>query len=199
MQLVAKSRLSEFKQTFGSMNLFGVLGYVADRAGTAIAEKNPFATRNTDEAHLLDFEFHMNAFEYREKDILTSAAQRLRKLISGGMDSFDAFNVSQRHLIDVAEAHVERVILEQFIHQIGETKDAGCRAVLTKLCQLFALSQMEKNKGWYLESGYMEQVKTKAIRKLVSQLCWDIRQEAVPLVDAFKIPESCLSAPIARR
>ncbi|MBL7865590.1 MAG: acyl-CoA oxidase, partial [Cyclobacteriaceae bacterium] len=104
-----------------------------------------------------------------------------------------------KHLIDVGTAHVERVILEQFIKQINNTKDAGCKAALTKLCQLFALSQIEKNRGWYLESGYMEAGKTKAIRKLVSQLCWDIRQEAVPLVDAFKIPEVCLSAPIARR
>jgi hypothetical protein len=26
-----------------------------------------------------------------------------------------------------------------------------------------------------------------------------VRKEAVPLVDAFAIPESCISAPIARR
>ncbi len=199
MQLVAKSRLTEFKQEFGNMNLFDVLNYVADQATTSISEMNPFITRSTDEAHLLDFEFHMNAFEYREKDILMAAAKRLKKHISGGMDSFDAFNVSQHHLIQVGFAHIERVILEQFILQVKQTKDPGCQAVLKKLCQLYALSQMEKNKGWYLESGYMEASKTKAIRKMVNQLCWDIRQEAVPLVDAFKIPEVCLSAPIARR
>ncbi len=199
MQLTAKGRLTEFKQEFSNMNLFGALNFVADKAATSISEKNPFITRSTDEKHLLDFEFHMNAFEYREKDILTSSAQRLRKLIKGGMDSFDAFNVSQHHLVQVGFAHIERVILQQFIIQVDNTSDTGCKAVLTKLCQLFALSQMEKNKGWYLENGYMEGVKTKAIRKLVNQLCWDIRQEAVPLVDAFKIPESCLSAPIARR
>lgn len=199
MQLTAKSRLTEFKQEFSNMNLLGVLNYVTDRAATSISEKNPFATRKTDDEHLLDFKFHMEAFEYREKDILTSAAQRLRKLIKGGMDSFDAFNVSQHHLIQVGFAHIERVILEQFIHQVENTKDAGCKTVLTKLCQLFALSQIEKNRGWYLENGYMEGAKTKAIRKLVNQLCWDIRQEAVPLVDAFRIPENCLSAPIARK
>lgn len=196
MQLVAKSRLTEFKQEFSNMNVFGILNYVADQASTSISERNPFITRNTDEEHLLDFEFYLNAFKYRERDILTSSAKRLKKLISGGLDSFDAFNVSQHHLVQVAMAHVERVILEQFILQVGRTKDEGCKKVLTKLCQLFALSQMEKNRGWYLESGYLEGVKTKAIRKMVNHLCWDIRQEAVPLVDAFKIPESCL-APIA--
>ena len=43
----------------------------------------------------------------------------------------------------------------------------------------------------------MEAVKTKAVRKIVNQLCWDIRPDAVALVNAFDIPESCLAAPIA--
>ena len=180
------------------MNLFGMLNYLADQVTTSISEKNPVATRNTDDEHLLDFEFYKQAFEYRERDILTSAAKRLKRLISDGMDSFDAFNVSQHHLIQVGFAHVERVILDQFILQVERTEDSKIKSILTQLCQLFALSQIEKNRAWYLESGYMEPVKTKAIRKLVNQLCWDIRQHAVPLVDAFNIPESCLSAPIAR-
>ncbi len=117
MQLVAKSRLTEFKQEFSSMGLFGILNYVTDHAATSITEKNPITTRNTDEKHLLDFEFYLNAFKYRERDILESSAKRLRKHISSGMDSFDAFNVSQHHLVQVAFAHIERVILEQFIKQ----------------------------------------------------------------------------------
>jgi acyl-CoA oxidase len=197
MQLVAKSRLTEFKQEFGSMNLFGILGYVANQAKTSVSEMNPLIVRNTDDDHLLDPEFHLNAFKYRERDILTSAAKRLKRHIVGGMDSFDAFNVSQHHLVEVGFAYVERIILERFQEAVHNTKDEGCKKVLQKLCNLFALSQIEKNRGWYLEQGYMEGVKTKAIRKLVNQLCWEVRQEAVPLVDAFRIPDSCLAAPIA--
>jgi acyl-CoA oxidase len=199
MQLVAKSRLTEFKNEFSSINVFGILKYVADRTRTSISEMNPIIVRNTDEEHLLNGEFHLNAFKYRERDILTSAAKRLKRLIEEGMDSFDAFNVCQHHLVEVSFAYVERIILEQFQRAVENTKDANCKAVLKKLCALFALSQMDKNKGWYLESGYMEGVKTKAIRKLVNQLCWEVRQEAVPLTDAFKIPASCLAAPIAVR
>ncbi len=197
MQLVAKSRLTEFRHEFGNMNLFGVLNYVADQTKTSITEKNPFAVRNTSEEHLLDSEFQLHAFRYRERDILMSAAKRLKRHIDEGMDSFDAFNVCQHHLVNVGFAYVERVVLEKFIEQVEETKDAGCKTVLKRLCDLFALSQIDKNKGWYLEQGYMDGVKTKAIRKLMNQLCWDVRQEAVPLTDAFKIPESCLAAPIA--
>lgn len=197
MQLVAKSRLAEFRQEFGNMNMFGMLNYVADQAKTSIMEKNLLIVNKTDEAHLLDPEFHMNAFKYRERDILTSAAKRLKRHITGGMDSFDAFNVSQHHLVNVGQAYVERIVLEQFVLQIEKTEDPGCQMVLKKLYSLFALSQIEKNAAWYLEQDYMSGSKTKAIRKLVNQLCWEIRQDAVPLVDAFNIPDACLSAPIA--
>ncbi len=197
LQLVAKSRLTEFRQEFGSMNVFGILNYVVDQAKTSVSEMNPLIVRKTDDEHLLDPEFHRNAFKYRERDILTSSAKRLKRHIDSGMDSFDAFNVSQHHLVQVGLAYVERIILEQFMLGVERTKDSGCRAVLQKLCNLFALSQLEKNRGWYLEQGYMEGVKTKAIRKLVNQLCWEVRQEAVPLVNAFGIPDALLAAPIA--
>jgi acyl-CoA oxidase len=199
MQLVAKSRLTEFKQEFSNMNFFSVFNYVADQAKTSLTERNPLIVRKTDEDHLLDGEFHLNAFRYRERNILTSAAKRLKRHIDDGMDSFDAFNVCQNHLVEVSFAYIERIILEQFIAQVERTKDQGCQAILRKLCQLYALAQIDKHKGWYLENGYMEGVKTKAIRKLLDQLCWDIRKDAVPLVDAFAIPDSLLAAPIGIR
>lgn len=199
MNLVAKNRLSEFRNQFGEMNAVSLFNYVVDQAKTSITYKNPFATRNTDENHLADAEFHLHAFQFREKEILASAAKRIKKLLDSGLDSFDAFNIAQHHLINVGQAYLERVVLEQFQLQIETTNDNGSKAILSKLCQLYALSTIEKNASWYLEQGYMEGVKTKAIRKTVNQLCWEIRQNAVPLVHAFNIPESCLSAPIVTK
>ena len=197
MQLVAKSRLTEFKQEFSNMDMFSVFNYVAAQAKTTITERNPLIIRTTDEEHLLDPEFHLNAFRYRERSILSSAAKRLKRHIDAGMDSFDAFNVCQNHLVQVSFAYIERIILEQFVAQIDRTEDESCRQILRKLCQVYALSEIENNKGWYLENGYMEGVKTKAIRKTLDQMCWELRQDAVPLVDAFDIPDNCLAAPIA--
>ncbi|MEQ8573807.1 MAG: acyl-CoA dehydrogenase, partial [Fulvivirga sp.] len=197
MQLVAKNRLTEFKQEFHNMSLVTVFNYVAEKAKVNIVEKNPLAVRNTDEEHLLDFDFHMKAFTYREESILSSAAQRLKRLIEDGMDSFDAFNVSGHHMVNVGKAYIERIILEQFQDQVERTSDVECQQVLRKLTQLFALYTIENNRGWYLEQGYMEGVKTKSIRKLVNQLSWEIRQDAIALTDAFDIPDHCLAAEIA--
>jgi acyl-CoA oxidase len=196
MQLVAKNRLSEFRKTYGKMDARGIINYVYENTKTVIAEKNPIVTRKTDEAHLLDSAFHLSAFEYREKTILISAAKRLKKLIIGGLEPYDAFNVVQHQMIDVAQAYLDRVVLEQFNKAIESFEDKKSKDIVTKLSQLYALSQIEKNKGWYLENGYLEAVKTKAVRKMVNQLCWELRPEAVSLVNAFAIPDSCLAAPI---
>ncbi|MFV8344622.1 acyl-CoA dehydrogenase [Flavobacterium sp. ZB4P13] len=197
MQLVAKNRLSEFRKSFGEMDAMGIINYVYENAKTAISEKNPIITRITDDAHILDDEFHLNAFQHREKTTLASAAKRLKKLIDSGLEPYDAFNVVQHQMIDVAQAYLERIVLEQFQKAIQSIKDKKSKGIVLKLNQLYALSQIEKNKGWYLEDGYMEAAKTKAIRKMVNQLCWEIRPDAVSLVKAFDIPESCLAAPIA--
>src|SRR5690606_11424580 len=116
------------------------------QAKTTLTERNPLIVRTTDEQHLRDSEFHLNAFRYRERNILTSAARRLKRHIDDGMDSFDAFNVCQNHLVQVAFAYIERIILEQFVAQVADTKDPSCRAILQKLCQLYALNQMDVNK-----------------------------------------------------
>lgn len=198
MQLVAKSRLSEFKKEFADMHFFGIIGYVAEQAKIGITEMNPVIKRSTDPEHLLDTEFHLNAFRYREKDILSSAARRIKKHLDQGMDSFDAFNQTQYHLLNVGFAYVERLFLEQFAAQVRDTPDPACRQVLQRLCQLFALTTIERHKGWFLEHDYMEGVKTIAIRKQINELCLQLREDAVPLVNAFEIPESCIAAPIAR-
>ncbi|WP_016988806.1 acyl-CoA dehydrogenase [Flavobacterium sp. ACAM 123] len=197
MQLVAKNRLSEFRKSFGKMDAMGMINYVYENAKTAISEKNPIVTRKTDDSHLIDEEFHLDAFQYREKTTLASAAKRIKKLIDSGLDPYDAFNIVQHQMIDVAQAYLERVVLEQFQEAVQNIEDKNSKEVMLKLYQLYALSQIEKNKGWYLEDGYMEAVKTKAIRKMVNQLCWEIRPDAVSLVKAFDIPDSCLAAPIA--
>lgn len=194
MQLTAKNRLGEYRKQFGEMNVSTIFNYVLEQAKTSISEKNPFATRNTDETHLKDAEFHFHAFQYREKTITGSAARRFKKLVDDGLAPFDAANVMHPHMLQISNAYLDRVMLEQFQAQLKKVEDTGLQEVLTRLYNLFVLNKLEENKGWYLEQGYMEGSKTKAIRKLVSQLCWEIRQDAVPLVNAFNIPESCLAA-----
>ncbi len=199
LQLVAKGCLSDFHQQFHEMKFFGLVKYVANIAAVALTELNPLITRQTDSGHLRDPSFHLNAFQYREQDILRSAARRLKKRIDNGMDSYTAFIECQNHMVNLAKAFVDRVILEQFIKVIDDNAGSSLHDVLKNLCDLFALSMIEKNKGWYLEHGYLEGVKSKAIRKEVDKLSRELSKEAVSLVNSFGIPDDILSAPIGIR
>ncbi len=199
LQLVAKGRLSEFRQQFHEHKIFGLVNYVAKGAATTITELNPIVVRRTAREHLLDPEFHLAAFRFRENQSLGTAARRLKSRIDDGMDSYDAFIACQQHLVDLAKAYIDRIILEQFQKAVGTCQDAPIRKVLKKLCNLYALHTMEQDKGYWLEAGYLEGVKSKAIRRLVLELVKEISQDAPALIAAFRIPEQCMDVPMMRR
>ena len=196
MQLVAKGLLTSFNKEFHSEGFMGVLKFVAGQVGDTITEFNPFFTKNTETTHLLDPEFQLEAFQYRERKQLAGIAQKMRDLIKKQLSSYDAFLRCQTQLLDLAHAFVERIVLEQFIEQVNNCEDASLKKVLKRLCDLYALHAIQEDKGWFLENDYMDGVKTKAIDHLVAKLCKDVRNDAGFLVDAFAIPEPCLNAPI---
>lgn len=197
LQLVAKGLLSEYKRQFADTRPVTMLRFLADRAATDIAERNPIATNNSDPEHLRDAEFQLGAFRYREDRLLGSLARRLRHRIRAGTDSFQAINDCQDHMISLAKAHVERIILEQFVERSASVGDEAVRDVLHRLRSLFALSRIEADRGWFLEAGVLAGAKSEAIRAEVNTLCREVRPDAVGLVDAFGIPDALIGAPIA--
>jgi acyl-CoA oxidase len=197
LQLVTKGLLTGYRRQFGDMNLLGLVRYLAAQAATAVADLNPIVTRQTDESHLRDPAFQLAAFRWREDHLLGTLARRLKKRLDQQMDPFSALVDVQDHAVVTARAHVERVVVERFAAAIEGCGDAELKAILGSLRDLFALSQIEKDRGWFQEHGYLEAAKAKAVRKTVIKLCREIRPQAEPLVDAFGIPDALLGAPIA--
>lgn len=197
LQLVAKGLLTEYRHQFNGNKFFGIVKFLTNKAAVVLSEQNPLTTRNVDQSHLRDPEFHLTALRYREDSLVVSAARRLKSRLDKKMDSFQAFNEVQDHLCTLAMAHIERVILESFQKGV-EAAPPETRPVLARLCALFALTRIEKDAGWFLESGLLEPVKSKAIRGQTLKLCAELRPDARALVDAFNFPDKILSAPIAQ-
>lgn len=198
MQLVARGRLSAFQHEFNEDGIMGMLRYLTGRISTVVTQQNPIVIRQTDPDHLLDKVFQLGAMEFREQKLLVSVGQRLRGKIKGGMNSYQAFLECQTHLLKLASAYIERVVLEQF-QKSNEQADSEIKPYLEKLAQLYALRAIETDKGWFLEAGFLEPVKSKAIRRQVDILCEEIREFAGDLVESFGIPEVLIKAPIASR
>ena len=199
LQLLAKNLLTDLRAKFKGMSKLDLLQFFGEQTSTKFVELNPISTLKIDKAHLRDTDFHLAAFRYREQRILLGTAKRMRRLASEGADAYATFLSCQIRLGVLAQASVERVILEQFAAAVTNCSDEQVRAVLKELMDLFALVQIEKHRGWYLEYSYLQPRKSKAIGREVDQLCADLRPKAVALVNSFGIPDECLAAPIALR
>ncbi len=199
LQLLAKNLLTDLRAKFKGMSKLDLLQFFGEQTSTKFVELNPISTLKIDKAHLRDTDFHLAAFRYREQRILLGTAKRMRRLASEGADAYATFLSCQIRLGVLAQASVERVILEQFAAAVTNCSDKQVRAVLKDLMDLFALVQIERHRGWYLEYSYLQPRKSKAIGREVDQLCADLRPMAVALVNSFGIPDECLAAPIALR
>ncbi|HXU45815.1 MAG TPA: acyl-CoA dehydrogenase [Thermoanaerobaculia bacterium] len=199
LQLVAKNLLGEYKHQFEDLDLIGLVRHLARRAASTVAERNPLATHATNAAHLRDRSFQLGALAWREEHLLATVAARLKKRLDRGVPSYRALVECQDHLLATARAHVERILLARFAEAIDEAPslDAEIRAPLARLCDLFALSRLELDGGWFQEHGILAAAKAKAIRSQIDRLCGELAPDAVALVDAFAIPDECLAAPIA--
>ena len=197
LQLVARSLLSQFREDMGDLTFMGMLRYLADRAGTRVSELNPVVTRRTDRDHLLDPDFHAAAYRYREERLLTSAARRLKARLDDGIEPFAAFTQCQDHLVELGRAHAQRITLEAFQEAVARAPAPGASEFLRELAALHALAGMEARMAWFLEAGYVDPPKSRAIRRQVTALCGEVRETALEAVNAWGIPDPVLGAPDA--
>ena len=207
LQLVAKSLLTGYRDQFGDFNPFETVGFLAGQVWETVVERSaareilqrlgddlvPGRERDED---LLDRDYHLGLFRWREDHMLSGVARRLRRGIDGGGDAFDVFNDCQDHVLATARAHVEREVLEAFVRAIERCEDQELRAVLERLCDLHALANLEADRAWLQEHGRISSTRAKALTRTVNRLCAEIRPIAGDLVDAFGIPDELLAAPI---
>ena len=203
LQLVAKSLLAQYKSTFGDLDALGIVRFGARLTASTLVERSAargllqrivdvapgreedvvFATRATQLALVTE----------REEHLLEGLARRLRRADGKGADGFAAFNDTQDHLVTTAIAHVERTVAEGFARAVATCPDPEAAAVLSRVCDLFILSTIETHKAWYLEHDRLTPARTKALTTLVNEICAELAQVALPLVDAFGIPEPWLT------
>jgi acyl-CoA oxidase len=206
LQLVAKALLTGFRDQFGELNPLETAGFVAAQVWETVVERSAARElihrltddlvpgRESDE-QIRDREYHLGLFRWREDHILASAARRLKRGIDAGGDVFEVFNDCQDHVLATARAHVHRELLESFAAAV-ERAPEELAPVLGRLCDLYALAEIERDRAWFQEHGRISSTRAKVVTRSVSELCAELRPVAEELVDAFGIPDELLAAPI---
>ncbi|MFF9851189.1 acyl-CoA dehydrogenase family protein [Streptomyces litmocidini] len=208
LQLVAKGLLTDHAGEFEDLDQLGVVRYVTGLAVETVIEKasvHKLLERVRDllpggdewdrESGLLDSEYHLAMLRYREEHMLAGLARRLKRGVDRKRDPGTVFSQVQDHVIALAHAHVERLVLEAFVDAFRSLPEGGNRAALELLCDLFALSTIEADRAWFMEHGRLTVQRSKAISREVNDLCRKVRPLAVDLVDAWGVPPEMLRAP----
>jgi acyl-CoA oxidase len=207
LQLVAKGLLTGYRDSFGSLDGWGRVGFIADMVRETVLERTAARALiarlvdavpgRDDDVPMLDRGWQLKMFEFREKHSLEGAIRRLRKnSTTEDMAPFDMFNDVQDHVLKTAQTHIDRVVLEAFVAGIERTTDPAAKALLEKVCDLYALSTMEADKAWFLEHGQLTAPRAKALTTAVNQLHKELRPHITTLVDAFAIPAEWKKAQI---
>ena len=202
-QLVAKQLLTEYADDVKSMSPVEWVRFAANFAGDRVLKRTAaeaimqtiLDTRqdNEEEGSLFNRGTQVKMFEDREEYLLSTVARRLQAK-SKEMSPFDAFNAVQDHVLHTAQAHIDRVILEAFVAGIDACPDEEARRILSMVCDLYALSVIEKDKAWYIEHRYISTERAKAVTRGINERCRTLRPYAELLVDGFGIPEELRDA-----
>ncbi|MYU33968.1 acyl-CoA oxidase [Streptomyces sp. SID8358] len=208
LQLVAKGLLTHYASEFEDLDQLGTVRYVAGLAVETVMEKTsahkllervrdllPGGDEWDQEAGLLDSEYQLAMLRYREEHMLAGVARRLKRGVDQKGNPGVVFSQVQDHVIAVAHAHVERLVLEAFVEKVRALPDSGNKVALGLLCDLFALTTIEADRAWFMEHGRLTVQRSKAISREVNDLCRKVRPLAVDLVDAWGIPSEMLRAP----
>src|SRR6185312_14676966 len=179
----------------------GTARFVTDQAFETVLEKvggrrlvqRLLDAGRDEETSLLDRSWQIEMFEYRERHLLETLARRLRRATESD-DPFAVFNAAQDHLLAAARAHLDMVLLQAFADAIDA--NPAVAESLNPLCDLFALSTIEAERGWFQEHGRLTATRSKAVIAEVNRLCDELRPRALDLVAAFDIPEPALAAPL---
>nr|WP_237439854.1 acyl-CoA dehydrogenase [Amycolatopsis rubida] len=199
LQLVAKGLLTQYKEHFEDLSPLATARFVAEQLVDTVKERSAAwkvlerLTESDDASVLFDREWQQRLFEDREEHVLSGVANRLR---SAASDPFGVFNSVQDHVLLAGRVHVDRLVLDAFARALDTCSDPAAKALLERVCDLYALSTIEADRAWFLEHGRISASRSKAVTAAVNALCGVLRPHARTLVDGFAVPEQFLDAPM---
>lgn len=206
LQLVTKELLGGFArevQSFSNLEMvrFGLdnfSGILRRRTGAdAVVQNLLDALTDADESSLFDPASQMQLLIERENRLLKSLARRLRPARKLPVEkAAKLVDKVQDHMISCAWAHIDRMILEAFFEAESTLTDERSQEVLEQVRDVFFLSVVCDNAGWFLEQSLLTGTRTKGARAGLADLVDSLGPWSEVLVDAFGVPSTMLDIPM---
>ena len=204
LQLVGKRLLSDYAAEFRKLDTGAMARYVAKQAGATALYRTGLRSVGQAFFDVSDERKSANFFKdpSNQRELLADrvnakVAEVANALRAAGKDkakAAEAFNEHQDLLISAARDHGQLLRWEAFTKALENTADAGTRQVLSWLRDVFALSLIEEDLGWYLANGRLSMQRARTLGGYINRLLARLRPHAQDLVDAIGYTQEHLRA-----
>ncbi|XP_076826059.1 peroxisomal acyl-coenzyme A oxidase 2-like isoform X2 [Clavelina lepadiformis] len=137
--------------------------------------------------------------ERRAKCAVQHAGKKMQNMVKNGTPAHDAWNMMATLLINAARAHIMQYVVGTSVTYISELScSASLKKILTQLCALYALHNINSNCGDFVKFGCLTSAQCDLAQEAEFNLLKQLRPDAVGIVDSFDftddILQSCLGA-----
>jgi acyl-CoA oxidase len=203
LQLVGRRLLGDYSKEFSDTSFKVLTRYVAERAEDSLYHRSGLrrvvqqvtdvGSERRSAAWLKETEVQRNLFSDRVRTQIAEVADALRPVAKKSQaEQAKAFNENQYDLIKAAKSHAELLQWESFTEALDRIEDKNTRKIMTWMRDLFALSTIEKDLGWFIEYGHISQQRARTLRQYTNRLAARLRPHAQDLVDSFGFTQNHL-------
>jgi len=197
-QQTARFLIKMLRRSYKLRKLTGFESYLENASTIIDTKHNFFPIKNEDQ--MRQPRILLQAHKYVAVKLLVFTEKRLsvwRAAFGGSKPK--AWNQCCVDLIECAKAHCQYFINYSFVETIGSSNiHPSIKDILTKLCLLHSFVIIESNFHHLLQDGYMTNEQVEMVKNQIRLLYKDIRQQAVPLVDAFNLSDIVINSPLGR-
>eukprot|EP01017_Pseudomicrothorax_dubius_P045784 TRINITY_DN7972_c0_g1_i4.p1 TRINITY_DN7972_c0_g1~~TRINITY_DN7972_c0_g1_i4.p1 ORF type:complete len:683 (+),score=120.83 TRINITY_DN7972_c0_g1_i4:109-2157(+) len=137
--------------------------------------------------------------EFKSNILIVLAARELAKALSNYEGNvYEAWQAIQPHFgRETAVAYYHVFVANKFASLIEGISDRSTKIVMTKLFELWALSAIREDFSALVEVEYLPKTFPSASLTRFNELCAELKNEAVGLINAIADPEELIGSPLA--
>ncbi|KAF9926053.1 fatty-acyl coenzyme A oxidase [Mortierella alpina] len=144
---------------------------------------------------ILDFNVIQQAWGVVAANVVKKAGDDFETSLKQGLSPEAAYEDCSQARLAAAKIHAFGYIFRRFSQAVRNAPE-GLQPVLTKLCILYGLYSIEQNAGFFLQYRYFTPSQMDFVRAQVNVFCREVRQEYIPLIDAFNLSDYMINSPL---
>ncbi|KAJ9117604.1 hypothetical protein QFC22_004454 [Naganishia vaughanmartiniae] len=131
-------------------------------------------------------------------NVVKKAASDFAGHAAKGVSKAEAMEMCSQSRFIAAKLHTIGYIFRMFRQACNEQEKGPEKQVLTDICRLYGLWQIEEQGASFLKYGYFSGEQMDKVQSEVDGLCLALRKVVIPVVDAFAISDHIINSPLGR-